>query len=631
MQSPRWTWLTLIACAAAGSAAAQQDPGPADAGQAVEAPAEEAEPGRQWMLPPVTWFGSLAYDLRGTRGEDEGTTTAHLLTGSLGLRTYIYAPWLATVSGNLSLTTSTTETELEGSGGSLVGPSLHEQIRSRQQFATGYARMDVFPQSRFPFEAHYEKTDSRIDSGLASTFDFQTMNIGFSQRYRPPAGQWDLMAGYDRREQTARLFKATQDEVNGDFNTRWKHNQLNLNGTVSEARSTAIEDESRYSTLVGRHNYAPSAALSVDTTANWTRTEEDSPFRTSDLQVMQWSSVGLYRRENSPLQLTGTARALHLREDLTGTGVDAWGGTLGANYDFNKNLRLAANAGFSATSSNGNDTSGVALSLGATYTGDSIQIGQGRYDWFTGGTVGFTTTEGDRIESEQQTGLNLQLGHSYNRIWQTGQMSSLTLTASQSINYFNTQSNLDRPGILAFDEATVLLNSLSGTWQVGGEGRTAYARATYSDSMALQGPDNRFQLLNFQLSGNFEFDSRRTLTGDLTYQQTEQEDAFRADGLTLLPGTRQTSRGASGEIVYRHRRLWGVPQLRFESRLKLAQDVQKQPGTLLSLPDRETKLWENRLDWTVGRIETTAILRLSEVDGRRQEAFMFRILRYFGN
>jgi hypothetical protein len=634
MQSPRWTWLTLIACAAAaGSAAAQQGIAPADAVHGAEAPAaaaEEGEPGRQWVLPPVSWWGSAAYDLRATSAEREGTTVGQLITGSLGLRTFVYQPWFALVSGNLSLTSSWTETDPDTPAGSLVDASLHEQIRSREQFATGYARLDLFPQSRFPFEAHYEKTDSRIDSGLSSTFNFQTMNVGFSQRYRPRSGTWDVTGGYDRREQTALGFKAIQDDVTGDFNTQWKHNQLNLNGTRSHARSELIEDESRYSTLVGRHNYAPSSALSVDTTANWTRTEERSPLLGSDLQVMQWSSVGLYRRENSPLQLTGTVRALSLREEDSGTGTDAWGGTLGANYDFNTNLRLTANAGVAVTSSATGDTTGLAFSLGATYQGDSIRLGNGRYDWFTGATAGVTTTEGDQVESEQQTALNLQLGHTYTHIWQTGQLSSLTLTAGQTLSYLRTDSNLDQPGIFALGELSTLMNSISGTWQVGGEGRTAYARANYSDTMTLEGPDNRFQLFNFQLSGNFEFDNRRSLTGDLTYQETTQENSLRLDNLSLVTG-RQTSRGASGEIVYRHQRPFGVPRLRFESRLKLAQDVLRQPGTLLSLPDRETKLWENRLDWSLGRIDATIILRLSEVDGRQREAFMFRIQRTFGN
>ena len=67
----------------------------------------------------------------------------------------------------------------------MTDASLHEQIRTREQFITGNARVDVFPQS--PFEAHVERNDSRIDSGLASTFDFQTQNIGFSSATVPTA------------------------------------------------------------------------------------------------------------------------------------------------------------------------------------------------------------------------------------------------------------------------------------------------------------------------------------------------------------------------------------------------------------------------------------------------------------
>jgi hypothetical protein len=272
--------------------------------------------------------------------------------------------------------------------------------------------------------------------------------------------------------------------------------------------------------------------------------------------------------------------------------------------------------------------------VGASYQGDSLALGGARYDWFTSGAVGFTTTQGDRIDSEQQTALNLQLGHTLNRVWATGELSTLTITAGQTLSYTQIATSRDlRTEDLGAGtgDVTALLNTLSGTWATGGSDRNAYARATYSDSMALQGPDNRFQLFNFQLSGSFEFDNRRSLTGDFTWQQTWQEEAARFDGFARLGNARNDSRGASGEIIYRHQRLWGLPRLRFESRLRLAQDVLNQPGTLLSIPDRETKLWENRLDWSVGRIDMQAILRLSQVDGRQREAFLFRIQRNFGN
>lgn len=633
MQSPRRTWLTLIACAAAATAAgAQQGPAPADATQGG-VPAADSTESREWLIPPIGWNGSLAYDVRATRAHGEGSALSQLITGNIGARTFIYQPWFARVSGSLGLTGSWTQDHPDRSapdGPLQIDASLHEQIRTREQFATGYGRIDVFPQSRFPFEAHVERNDSRIDSGLASTFNFQTQNIGFSQRYRPVGGAWDLNAGYDRREQNGLGFKATQDLVTADFNTHWKYNELNLNGSKSHARSTGIQDESRYSTLIARHNFVPSTAMSLDTTANYTRTQENTASVGNDLQVLQWSSVGLWRRENSPLQLTGTARALQLREDLSNTTLDTWGATLGANYDYSPNLRLTANGGFNATRSGSSDVNGLAGSLGANYQGDSVSVGGARYEWFTGGTVGATSTQGSGVESEQQTALNLQLGHTLTRVWSTGQLSTLTMNAGQTLSYTQIRSNLSHAAALGLTDLTALLNTLSGTWNSGGSDRNAYARVTYSDSIALQGPDNRFQLFNFQLSGNFELDNQRSFTGDVTYQRTWQENATRLDGVTSVPLSRQGASAASGEVVYRHQRLFGVPRLRFESRLRLAQDVLKQPGTLLTLPDRETKLWENRLDWSVGRIDAQAILRLSSVDGRRREALMFRIQRSFG-
>jgi hypothetical protein len=140
-------------------------------------------------------------------------------------------------------------------------------------------------------------------------------------------------------------------------------------------------------------------------------------------------------------------------------------------------------------------------------------------------------------------------------------------------------------------------------------------------------------LLNFQLSGTFDFDRNHSLSGDLTLQHVNQRSADTIDnspnGLRIL-GSRLGSDVASGEMFYRQQRVFGSPRLRFISRLKLAQDVLNQPGTLATIPDRETRLWENRLEWNVGRIETQLVFRISEFDGVRREFLMWRIQRGFG-
>lgn len=626
MQSPRWTWLTLIACAAAaGSAGAQ----------VASEPAPESQPeGRAWRIPPIAWSGSISYDLRSQRGGSEGSSMAHLLTGTLGLRTYVYQPWLAVVDGNIGLTHGWSRESHSGFSG--TGPfgtdaSLHEAIRGREQFVTGAVNVGVFPQSRFPFQFHLDRADSRINSGLASTFDFQTTSWGFSQRYRPLTGRWNMNGAYEHREQTGAEFRASQDSLTGDFNASWKSNEASLGASHSRARTQGLDDESRFTTMVGRHSYVPSTDLSVNSTANWTRTQEGVATAPSDLQVLQFSSVGMLRR-GPKLSLTGSARALLLREELAGTGVDSGGVNLGANYEFSPQLRLTANGGVNATRSGDTASSVFTGAVGAAYQGESRQIAGARYDWFTSGTLGGVVNQGSDNPGERQVNLSLQLGHTISRTWKTGETSNLGFNAGQSLAWNDTRSNARdndhlTGGDQGFGASTTLLNTLGVTWQSAADGRTVYARASYNDSLELQSRD-RFQLLNAQLSGNLEFDTRRSLSGDLTLQHTQQNSGLLLDGTSA--GTITTT-GASGEITYQHQRLFDVPRLRFISRLRLAQDVLKQPGTLLSLPDRETRVWENRLDWSVGRLDTQVVLRLSQVNGRARQSIMFRVQRSFGN
>lgn len=636
MQSPRWTWLTLIACAAAASAGAQVAPDPVVAPGPAQAPEPAAEPeseGRNWRIPPIAWIGSVSYDLRSHRGGGEGSSLTHLVTGSLGLKTYVYQPWLAVVSGNVGITNSWSRDSRGGDGTGPFGTdaSLHETIRGREQFLTGNASLNLFPQSRFPFEAHFERADSRINSGLASTFDFQTTSWGFSQRYRPLAARWNATGGFEHREQSGAGFRASQDSLTSDFNNSWKHNDLNLGASLSRARTQGTDDDSRFTSLVGRHSYVPSTELSVNSTANWTRTQEGAAAAQADLNVLQFSSVGMMRR-GPKLSLTGSARALLLREEFTGAGVDTGGLSLGANYEFSPQLRLTANGGVNATRSGDAVSSVFSGSVGAAYQGDTRQIAGARYDWFTSGTLGGALNQASDSASEQQANLSLQLGHTVARSWRTGEQSNLSLSGGQTLSWSDSRSSgrdeADHAGgSRGFGASTSLLNTVGLTWQSTGNGRTVYARTSYNDSIEFQSRD-RFQLFNAQLSGNLEIDNRRSLTGDLTFQHTRQSTGLVLDGEA---GGRATTTGASGEISYQHQRLFGFPRLRFISRLKLAQDVLKQPGTLLTLPDRETRLWENRLDWSVGRLDAQVIVRFSQVDGRGRQSIMFRVQRSFGN
>ncbi len=126
---------------------------------------------------PIGFHGSLAYDLRvqdvGKAGDEpRERSMQQFVTARLDAVTYLWQPWFATLSGALGLTTGWSD---EGSG----------TPTSRDQFATGRAQLNLFPSSRFPFEAHYEVTDTRVDGGLVALQPARWTRMGVSQSYRP--------------------------------------------------------------------------------------------------------------------------------------------------------------------------------------------------------------------------------------------------------------------------------------------------------------------------------------------------------------------------------------------------------------------------------------------------------------
>lgn len=641
MHFRRRPWLTLLACLAAAGGSSAQVLSPQDAAPARAAPSAPAAPaetpasglGLSWRGAPIVTSGSVSYDLRTVRGQDLPSTLSQLVTTSLNARSYIYQPWFATVQGTLGLTTGSTR-NAGGADTVAQGPFASQQERfvSKDRFVTGSGRVDLFPRSRFPFEFHVERSDSRIDSGLASTFDFRRQSFGFSQRYQPVSRAYRLSASFDRHEQVGAAYRDTQNQLVGDFDTKWKHNELALGASHSQAARPTSDERSQFTSLVARHQYTPGSALSVNTTVNWTRTDEQLAALASDLSVLQLSSVGLWRQEGSKLALNGSVRGLLLRDAAADTALNSFGLTLGASYELNKNARLTAVGSANATDSNGMGSQSFSGSAVASWQGDTLEFKGLQYDWFASGSAGGSTSSGSGHGSESQTTLGLQLGHTLSRAWRITSQSGLVLNAGQTVSTNVNRSSLHGPGD-APETLRTLMHTAGATFNITGDNRSAYARASINDSKELGGTHARFQMFNFQLSGNFEIDRNRSLVGDLTLQRAKQRpgDRFDAGAQELAPGERTSSSSASGEVTYRQQRLFGIPRLRFTSRVKLAQDVLKEPGTLSTFPDRETRLWENRLDWIVGRLESQLIFRIAEVDGKRRNFLMWRVQRSFGD
>jgi hypothetical protein len=90
-----------------------------------------------------------------------------------------------------------------------------------------------------------------------------------------------------------------------------------------------------------------------------------------------------------------------------------------------------------------------------------------------------------------------------------------------------------------------------------------------------------------------------------------------------------TTTGA--DLSYRHLHAFRVPRLVFTSELRFVNDELAQALRVDTVnTERHDRSWVNRFDYTIGRLELSARLALSEYDGRSHQLLYFMVRRHFG-
>lgn len=604
----------------AAPAAPAEAAAPADgpiAGNGLQLPGNPQErPAKRWRLPPITWSGSLAYDLRLDKGEGEPRITDQLTTLRLGASSYIYQPWLATIGVHGGLTYD----HLHVGGG--------ESRTNRDTFSSGGFQLNVFPRSRFPFTLFAEANDSRLNLSDANTQSYRTREWGVEQRYRPPVGRWDLLGSYRHRSQSgANLGDATQQTANVNFNSSWKNHALHFGAIDARTDTTSTNESGHFQSAFGRHAFNPGPAFSLNNSANWTRNRNEIVSGDTDLAVSQWTSVALMRPDDA---WTVSANARLLRFDDRGGSaepVDTVGAGLGASWEVNRNARLSANSSATVVDSGVARTKSLIGTLGANWQGDSINLPDDwRYDWFSSGNLSAARSTGRSDRSA-----TLQIGHSLARGVAIGDDQMLNLSVGQTLSLHRSWG--DTHAVSSSTDTTRLdTHSAAVSWSNSRDGSSHYARLGFNDSREIGGGRSHFQLLTGQVSGNWELDRDQNFHADLSGQRMRQKSGTDTSDLasgTDQPGERLGNDSIAGEASYRHRRFLGVPRLAFTARVRLARDMQSDTGPLSNIPDRETRLAEARTDYQIGRLESSVIVRMSQVDGRWRQLLLWHLQRNF--
>jgi hypothetical protein len=569
-----------------------------------------------WSLPPVRLGGSISYSKRRDSfdgGDSENSGFIGTLNASTN--TFIWQPWFARLNANIGFTKSTDQSEVGGFGSSTSNVMI-----------TGRGRLSVLEQSRFPFEAHFERSDNRVSNDLAVANGYASQRYGFTQRYAKPNGS--MMFGWDRSTQTS---GDTGDDRQDSLVLQISHSlgshHLQFNGDRTTNRHEMTGENANQDSLSVQHNYSAGSELSMANMANVSRSDLHLVQGESKTRLMQLSSNVFWRPDELPMTVSGGVRLYGLTGDssITGTGeplntqasvINAYAGV---NYEYSRFTRLNASFNASSIDSNGLRIAQTSQSVGVNHQPDDIDLGFARYSWGTSATA-----SAQRGGDQSERGLILQISHRLSQNFKLEGGSTITVDGSQGLTASANNRTVDSTAVTdtPLPPTRQLIHSGSVSWDRYEQSGMQQVRLSISDARALDGAQDYFQLLNFQASNSMPMSGHSFWSGSLTLQMMRQGNNGTYSSVTSNEGV--TTSG-NGLITYQNQRLFGLRNLRFGSDLRLniqsqqtqvSQQTQLSPQSPFSLLEsrtsQEVAAWINRIDYSIGRTQIRLSASISQ-------------------
>ncbi len=551
-----------------------------------------------YVMAPIRFWGDVTYQSRledYREGEDQWE---NLLTLNLRGDSYLWQPWFMQVNGGLGLTFDHLRRETAGA--------------STGHIATGDAQLRFLPLSRFPFEARYLRTDSRVTGEALGSLPYTNTRYGVSQKYRNPEGSLVMQGTWDKNIQR---MEGQADDVSDILSfmagKNFRHNRLKFDAKREQARRRADYSNYRNDNLVLRHTYRPSGVFSMENMVSYLELDDQVSTFASLTRQVQLTSNSFWRPVNPKLSGNFGLRYFNSQLETAGkqTESDMLNAYGGVNYNLTRYLRLRGSLTTKAVRANGDRIAVSTQTAAADYNPAEVPLGRYRYRWY--GTAGLT----NRVEAQYGgQHLNLTLGHTLQRAISIRPREEFSFQLSQSLN-----GNYDT----RLASRNRINHGVSFTWRKGKGLGQAYMRLLASDARTIGngGPSEVYQLINYQLNGTYSFGPWSALTGNLTINANRNltpDSAY--DGFATT---------ASGSLVYRHIRAFNIYRLQFHSDLRISNQLEMPRNVFTQ--SQESAVWINRFDYVLGRLSLRLSLRMSEINRNRYNVLMFQARRYFGN
>lgn len=566
---------------------------------------------------PFNWWGELGYDFLSNQFESGVDRVEH--TGLLRLNAagFIHQPWLATVEGGLGMYLRRADTD--------SGDSTSDNF-------IGNARLRMFPLSRFPLELFAEKSDSRTDTDLTGLAIDRT-RYGINQSYTSKGGA-SMSVGYEHSDTTnittntasgEHLREDVSDLLKARFNKAFGAHSIAFDANANRVDITNSIDfnESVFSTL--RHAYRPSPSFSSEDMLTYNKndiTTENSKFESD---VIQLNSFGFWRPHTKrPLRINGTIRALTRENETLAVASEAQTatGTLGANYEWSPRWVFNGNVGITGAEADEESTTTHFQGLNAIYTSANYKPFNLDASWFGQMDLRNTNTDDDRL---QEAGA--QIGYNLDKNIFTENRHAYSFGFRQSINSLADSEDFS---------SMTLFTTGSASWNRRGTRSNGMARFSMSDNRTVaSGPDSEniegeFQLINLQASVDSKLSSTSSFRANATLQVSRNERPEIAG--IIDAGNGDWIPTSTVDITYYKLGVFQVPHLSFYSTLRsVSNSFAPVVGEPTGRVKRDDNQWENRLEYTVGRLQLRVVSRLSDIQGSKQNYFLFQVRRMIGD
>lgn len=592
-----------------------------DAGAQPVAPATPVEPAAQtaaadlkprWQLAPIRWGGEIGLVAGVNDADGQPRRTQFNEVFNVRAASYIWQPWFMQIMGGAGLLLSQShQAEQAAAPGSGAGGS------SASRAAIGNLELNVFPISRFPFRMAVDVTDTRISGDFVGS-DSRNTRITLQQDYRTLRGDTSYMGRVESSTLSSESFGRDRVlSVEGQMATAWSSQRLQVNANYSD-NSRSNDDLGLSSVrLNATHSWRPDELLSVESLGNITH--EKHRFATSQSaftsDVRQLNTLANWRTDwDEPLIVFGTARLYDATVSSDNGSSNGRAAIVSASgsYRFSQNLSSFGAAAASYTESGGRGEAVTSQSVGAQYQFDPRVWGPANYSANAGLTFGNQTggESGSRQQAQALAGHQLMIALPNGRIggWSLGL--SQNLAATNDTEAGATQS---------------LGHSASLSWRFSPPiGLSGFVGLSVGDSRTFGEREGHFQLANFQASVQLRPGPYSRFDANFTAQATRQATRDEPEP--------HTTRTVSGGATYQHVRLFGVPRLRYVAQFNAynQQFDRRLQGNANAPRENVSWLFEQRLEYLIGRLDSRLTMRVAEVDGKKNASLIASVYRRFG-